>query len=700
MRENEFSRNPLKAGGWLLRLILVVPVAAALSFTLFFFGPLDLFFNNHEELWFHLNDIMGRVAFTSALFFFCAVFVGMRIQKRKTFRIYVSLLFGLLLGNYIQGNFMNRDYGSLNGTAVNWSAYHSYGIVNTLIWLGCLLIPLVLMRTLREKRMRPVMIFIACALIIMQGTSLAVSRLNYTNPDETATLTTEGIYNLSTKDNTVVFVLDTLDEAYFRGLMKKHPDYAGELSGFTCYDNAMAAGARTPVAMPLIFTGLPRTEPGTYETYINSIWNRQTVFKDLINAGFDVRIFTDSRFVPKSAVPYVKNQKISSSNVSEYGGLNGRLYQLTLYKYVPHFLKRFFWMSTSDFDQYKQQNQYAINDANFYENYKQHGGFTYSDKTEKCFRLYHMMGSHLAYTLQSDGTRSKSKTSLMEQTEGVFHIVLDMLDNMRENGVYERANILIIADHGDQNNAQWATCLYKPSGDTKEYRVSDAPISFLDIAPTIDKIANGNPAETGSGRTLTDIKKNEKRTRTMYWNIGNNSTFIIGQHESTAHASDADAMKLVKQYRVLDANSAEPYKLGTTLYFTADKTTANVYCTHGFRTVSTKVTRMEGHNAQMVFPIENPPKKGNLEVHFSYFSVNNESNMIVSVDGKKVCEHNMVKSSNQETLVFKVPVKSLKRNKLTLDFTFTDIPESEEEKEPGTRMQTVRATKLIITAEE
>lgn len=60
----------------------------------------------------------------------------------------------------------------------------------------------------------------------------------------------------------------------------------------------------------------------------------------------------------------------------------------------------------------------------------------------------------------------------------------------------------------------------------------------------------------------------------------------------------------------------------------------------------------------------------------------------------------MVKTNGKETLTFEVPVSALKDGKLTLDFTFTDIPESEEEKEAGTRMQTVRATKLVIDAAE
>lgn len=35
------------------------------------------------------------------------------------------------------------------------------------------------------------------------------------------------------------------------------------------------------------------------------------------------------------------------------------MYKLTLYKYVPHFLKWRFWMYTGDFDKYKSDTEYT-----------------------------------------------------------------------------------------------------------------------------------------------------------------------------------------------------------------------------------------------------------------------------------------------------------------------------------------------------
>lgn len=694
------NAQPIKptAGGWKRRLGFSATVSAALAFTLCLFGPLDLFFNNYEQLWFHFQDLIGGVAIVALVIFLLGTVIG-TLLRGKLHSIYMALMFGGLLGLYVQGNFMNKDYGSLNGTSVDWSAYTGYGIVNTLIWAVCLLLPLILMLIFQEKKLRPILIFLSCALILMQGASLVVSYLNYPKVTESATLTTDGIYTLSKKENTIVFVVDTLDEVYFQNLMKEHPEYKDQLQGFVSYDNAMASGARTPVALPLIMTGIPRTVSGTYAEYIDYAWSHETTFRDLKSAGYDTRIYTESQFISQSAENVVDNLTMSSSSVGDYAGLIKKMYKLTLYKYVPHFMKARFWMYTGDFDQYMSDDEYILDDAKLYKNYQKNDGFTYTNE-EKCFRLYHLMGAHEQFNLSADGTRSDGTTSREEQTEGAFHILFDMLDNMKQNKVYDKSNILIVADHGDEGKCQYAACLYKPAGSTDDYSISSAPVSFLDLPATIDSIAGGNVSKAGSGMTLADSKEGDTRTRTMYLNIGNNATFITGEYESTGPASDPNQLKLVNQYEVLDSASADPYTLGTELYFTSNNATGNVYCTHGFRSAATKTTRMEGRYAQMVIPIANPPENGKLRFALNYNSVKNESNMIVSVNNETVYQQNMVKTNGEKTISFDVPVSALKDGTLTVDFTFTDIPESEEDKDAGTRTQTVRATKLVITAAE
>jgi hypothetical protein len=683
---------------WKRRLLFAVPVSAALAFTVFFFGPLDLFFNNYEELWFHLGDILGRVALTALLVFAVCALAGVLLKNEKLHRVYLSLLFGGLLGAYVQGSFMNKNYGTLNGTKVDWGAYTGYGVVNTLIWLVCLLLPLILMLVLREKRMRPVMIFLSCALILMQTASLVVSWINYPRVEASASLTRDGIYDLSKRENTVVFILDTLDEAYLNKFLEEKPEHRKTLSGFTCYNNTLASGARTQVALPLILTGLPRTEAGSYSEYIDQIWKEQTLFRDLDRAGWDTRLYTESNFVTGASQELVDNQVMSTSSVANHRGLNRKMYKLTLYKYVPHFLKPRFWMYTGDFDKFKKDTEYTLDDERFYRAYQKAGGFTYTDQ-EKVFRLYHMMGIHKPYILTSSGTRRKDReeTSFRRQMNGIFKIVEDMLADMRENGVYDSANIFIIADHGDNDLCQWAACLYKPAGATGDLKISDAPVSMLDLTATLDALAGGDASQVGSGRTLEQAKAGEERTRSFYRNVGSNADFITGEYRTRAHASDAEAMKLAEEFEVTDVTEAPPYQLGTELSFAGDEATANVYCTHGFRAATNDTTHMEGRYGQLVIPIADPPKEGELEVTLGVHSVVTETPMEIKAGGKTVYTHDLDEEADfLSTAVFRVPASALKKGTLTLDFTFSGIPEEEEKLAVGERQRSIKVDALTI----
>ena len=69
-------------GGWKQRLVFSAVVSAALAFTLCLFGPLDLFFNNYEELWFHFQDIIGGVAVIALILFLCCTLLGTLLRGK------------------------------------------------------------------------------------------------------------------------------------------------------------------------------------------------------------------------------------------------------------------------------------------------------------------------------------------------------------------------------------------------------------------------------------------------------------------------------------------------------------------------------------------------------------------------------------------------------------------------------------------
>ncbi len=62
--------------------------------------------------------------------------------------------------------------------------------------------------------------------------------------------------------------------------------------------------------------------------------------------------------------------------------------------------------------------------------------------------LEFMDGSHPPYTIAAKGQYSDARTSAEEQTEGCLRIVSEMLERLKDLGLYEDAAIILTADHG------------------------------------------------------------------------------------------------------------------------------------------------------------------------------------------------------------------------------------------------------------
>ena len=91
----------------------------------------------------------------------------------------MALMFGGLLGAVRSGQLHEQRLRFPGRHRVDWSAYTGYGVVNTLIWAVCILLPLALMLVLWEKKMRLVLLFPLLRPDRHAGRLLVVSYLIY-----------------------------------------------------------------------------------------------------------------------------------------------------------------------------------------------------------------------------------------------------------------------------------------------------------------------------------------------------------------------------------------------------------------------------------------------------------------------------------------------------------------------------------------
>ena len=135
---------------------------------------------------------------------------------------------------------------------------------------------------------------------------------------------------------------------------------------------------------------------------------------------------------------------------------------------------------------------------------------TIEDKN--AFKLYHLFGAHPPYTLDENGYLHDNGTSQAQQIEGVFKVVRDYIHAMKEQDLYDKSTILIVADHGAVDIYQNPMLLIKSENHTQDQlEIRHAPVSFKNILPTLSSAIDGINDE--QERSLFEIDEEEQVTR-------------------------------------------------------------------------------------------------------------------------------------------------------------------------------------------
>ncbi len=692
-------------------LIAGIIISIFFAFTVLFYGPLSQYLPNAQELWFNLEDVFKVIVPLSLLeIAIAAVFFLIVPPKAGTF--FLKLFFGVSLAFYVQGNYLPSTYGTgvMDGTKVDWGQYQTYGIINTIIWAVCIALPFVaefIYRKVKDskdndetdKRVAAVIIIASLFCTAVQIPALAVQAINYEpKEDGGVTITTDGMFQISDKENVFMFILDTIDEEYYQEYVKNHPDVEKKLTGFTHYDNNLASGSRTTMAVPSMITGKPFKKQSTYSEFIKSIYSEDNPLSQLNMAGYDVGVYSESVLFSEETSDYVMNIMPDTGIVGSWMILTKKIYKLDLCKFLPHFLKKYIWFDTAEFESAKEDtDRYRMNDVKFYNNYKKEGFST--DGGNKVFRLYHRYGAHEPYTMNSKIKRVK-ETTCTEQVAGTINIVMDMLDELKEKGLYDNSTIIITADHGDKFKAGYAMLLVKKAGDTSEYKTTHVPSSSFDLALFLSEIAGEELDDQEYGMKLDSLTEGMKRERHMFHNMTNDSRFVIEEYKTNGDAGDFSSYELVNVYKETEDENT-PYELGTKLMFDVNAT-GNKYCLEGIWKTSGFRTFMRGPHIVFSVPIKNMPESGGLNVHFDFhFKTVKGLKMIAEANGTKVLDTVTDQDMIDNGLDITVPEAAMKdTDKLRLEIDFPEIDEKETEMDVEKQTDTLSLISMVIDKAE
>lgn len=488
------------------------------AFTLLMFGSLEIFIPNSSDFEFTLSDFWWMLFFFSLGYLVVSTAI-LSLLPDKINEIIMDLMFGFTLCCYVQAMFMNGKMKVLIGEEIVWDK--GLIIFNLFVWIAIMAFVFAAKYYLKEKGKR-IYQFISLAIVAMQFVAL-ISLLLTTNvlkEEKNGYISTENMFELSYKDNVIVFILDYFDGRMMNNILEGDEDFLAPLDGFTYYPNATSVHSRTYPSVTYLLTGNMCYFDQEPLDYINTAYEDSSFLPALYENGIETGLYTYLSYIGDSAKSQICNYCPVKQKL-RFGEVIRLCVKMVLYRDMPYLVKPRFEYEVSDINnrvvsgEVKEEGlapPYRNFDDEWFQETLMQDGLSIGGK-EGCFRFYHLASCHrdlsnpVPYGIES------------------FDIVYEYLDKMRELGIYENATIIITTDHGSSGGGETLNMphktavpimLVKPAGASGDaIKVSEAPVSHTDFIPTI--LDGFSLSYEAYGRTVYEIPEDGERERFYYY---------------------------------------------------------------------------------------------------------------------------------------------------------------------------------------
>lgn len=496
------------------RLLLAFAPSLALSFTLLFFGPLDLSCISRDEITYSALDILPATGLVTGTAFLLLLLIA-AIPGGKIHAFLVSLYTGLSLAVYLQGAFLNPNLGTLDGRTINWSSFSGLMLVNLAVWFVFLLIPH-LVHYFSNRVWRRFVTLITAALVLMQAVSLTQKLLQQAQIDHQRSasyyLSAEDMFAIGQEKNIAVFLLDTTSNTDLDDMFAAYPERLSEFRDFTRYDNANTHYMYTIPSLISLLTGQEwDCENVSIRDYMNEAWHSPEAMEFYRTLQDQDYVHNFYMLLAEAANdPAVLKESFSNLRSSAKDTVINRqalvkLFKLSFYRYFPLALKPFFVIYTTELNGLVSAQDALINEWDFVARMSENAVHTGSSKN--AFHFYYLAGTHKPYRMDARGRLIHSDAApefltnyaeKEEQLSGFFYLINDYMRQLKEMGLYEETGIIILADHGNNEIADadhQPIYLVKRPGERRDaMETNSAPITIQErFLSEVIAMADGSP---------------------------------------------------------------------------------------------------------------------------------------------------------------------------------------------------------------
>lgn len=524
--------------------IRLLPVSLFFVLTLFLFGPTHLYYTNILEFSSSYSSIC-LYFIVPALLCVLLITILLMLLKPSVRQRAVSLLFTLAALLWVQGNILVWDYGPLDGKDIDWSVNAARGFIDGGIWIAFIIISFA-MPTFVSKlapRLSMTVILIQTISTIVVAAIAPDAFYLHNKPIKNIS----SVFEFSPERNVVILILDSFQGDVFHGIINEDPHYGDIFDGFTYYRNSLSGFSHTAGNVLLILTGKYYDNLSPLVGFLKTAFSPNSAPKVLKDNGYQVDLVCTSGFGIEKILHADRTIASSQIGIRDILGQNVKLkeatflFDLTLFRYLPHSLKKYVYNSQSwFFSNIASEGFFGEFPAGPYrddiEFIKAMGRRAQSNSDKNTFKYIHLWLPHppmrinerLEYALLE-----VTRENYERQAKGTLQLVNMFFEKLKDLGIYENTMILVLSDHGfgieveedeyGENDSSGSTVentvkgralsllLVKPFMSAGKLRISDAPVSLSDVAKTV--VSELGLESEIPGVSIFDVKASDIRDR-------------------------------------------------------------------------------------------------------------------------------------------------------------------------------------------
>lgn len=552
----------------------------AAPFLLLVCSVFSVYFNNSDELPFAVKDFLPMLLgafFVVFAIISCALIFTKGVLRNSIF----AIVSGFTICAYIQSVYTQLTFSGLPGDGNAEIPGELAMVINFTIWVVLLAVALWFgVLSNKAQTGRNVLCFMLVLVLVMQIVSVVPSAIEFGSKKAeeaqeyektTYYLTNANMFELSSKDNVVVFVLDRFDARYYDQLLEFDSEFFKDFDGFTYYNDNISKFPRTYPAITTMLTGVDNDFSTTREDYYTRAYRESSFLRDMKNNNYKINLYIPAFYSYEDARVFgdtVSNVSFSRGYAIDNGRFASALWELSSYFWAPEILKSQS-ISSSTFNGIVSLD--GDSSAPLYEMTKTSDSEIYTkfakegislQNNQNTFSFIHLRGCHSPFTMDENcNVVTETNYKSLEQTRGCFKLVSEYIQQMKDLGIYENSTIIITGDHAalasdrqEYTDENLTALLVKEKGQhSTPLKTSSAQVSQDSFIASIVK-SSGIETSNDYGKAYWEIPEGKDQVRTHYYQniVGTSSDRqdVNVTYEITGKGSDFSNWKITNREEI------------------------------------------------------------------------------------------------------------------------------------------------------